>query len=186
MGWIAIGYSFPTHRLASRSAGEKPHPVFRVNVPVFGMHPSNRSPRTHAPRTHAQLGERACPAASCLGRSETGIAYIYNVGRKGPVKSGQSEARGPLEALWSLFAAGGWRLCLGGETGPPRSRSVHGQARPLPRRAKIRPALALPHPRLMLKARSRLCPTDCAWGRKAPMAKFGCLTRSSASLVSNK
>ena len=32
VGWIAIGYSFLTHRLASRSDEQKPRPVFRDAV----------------------------------------------------------------------------------------------------------------------------------------------------------
>ena len=54
----------------------------------------------------------------------------------------------------------------------PASRSQPTRARPrlLPRGGRW---LALPHPRLLSKSWSRWHATFCAWGRQAPMARFG-------------
>ena len=97
-------------------------------------------------------------SSAFLGGSETPSMYVFSVATSAEFvyvwERGKSSSRG------SWLVDGG--------SGPNCARCIARLAL-----FQGGPTFALPRPRFMSKARSRICPTDCAWGRQAPMAKFG-------------
>ena len=98
-----------------------------------------------------------------VGRSDTGvyIGIIANISQRGTQGASRKRTKRGENA-----SRGSWPV--DGGSGPPLARCMTRLAL-----LEGGQRFALPHSRLMSKGRSRLCPTFCAWGRQAPMAKFG-------------